>query len=79
MTHIDHVPDAATEQLWREHSHDLVRLATILVGPSEAHDVAVDAFLRAAPSADRSAVHNPRAFLMRAVVNRAHDLRRTNN
>lgn len=78
MTHIDQIPEAAIERLWREHSRDLVRLATILVGPTDAHDIAVDAFLGAAPAADLPAVSNARAFLMRSVVNRAHDLRRSN-
>lgn len=78
MTHIDQIPEAAIERLWREHSRDLIGLATVLVGPTDAHDIAVDAFLRAALVADRPAVSNPRAFLMRSVVNRAHDLRRSN-
>lgn len=77
MTHIDQIPEAAIERLWREHSRDLVSLATVLVGPTDAHDIVVDAFLRAAPAADRPAVLNARAFLMRSVVNRAHDLRRS--
>jgi RNA polymerase sigma factor (sigma-70 family) len=78
MTHIDQIPEAAVERLWREHSRDLIGLATVLVGPTDAHDIAVDAFLRAAPAADRPTVSNARAFLMRSVVNRAHDLRRSN-
>lgn len=53
-------------------------LATMLVGPADAHDFAVEAFLRAAPAADRPEVSNAHAFLMRSVVNRAHDLRRSN-
>ena len=78
MTHIDQISEAAIERLWREHARDLVGLATVLVGPADAHDIAVDAFLRAASSADRPSVSNSRAFLMRSVVNRAHDLRRSN-
>lgn len=78
MTHIDQIPEAAIEPLWRQHSRDLVGLATMLVGPADAHDVAVEAFLRAAPAADQPGVSNARAFLMRSVVNRAYDLRRSN-
>ena len=78
MAHIDQMSDTATERLWREHSSDLVGLATMLVGPADAHDIAVAAFMRAAPAADQPALSNARAFLMRSVVNRAHDLRRSN-
>lgn len=78
MTYIDQIPEAAIERLWREHSRDLVGLATVLVGPTDAQDIAVEAFLRAAPAADRPGISNTRAFLMRSVVNHAHDLRRSN-
>jgi DNA-directed RNA polymerase specialized sigma24 family protein len=78
MTHIDQISEVAIERLWREHSHDLVGLATMLVGPADAHDIAVESFLRAAPAADQPEVSNARTFLMRSVVNRAHDLRRSN-
>jgi DNA-directed RNA polymerase specialized sigma24 family protein len=78
MTHIDQIPDGTIARLWREHARDLVGLATILVGPADAHDIAVEAFLRAASAADRPEVSDTRAFLMRSVVNRAHDLRRSN-
>lgn len=78
MTHIDQISEAAIERLRRGHSRDFVGLAPVLVGPTDAHDVAVEAFLRAAPAADQPGVSNARAFLMRSVVNRAHDLRRSN-
>lgn len=78
MTRIDQIPEAAIERLWREHSRDRVGLATMLAGPANAHDIAVEAFLRAAPAADQPGVSNARAFLMRSMVNRAHDLRRSN-
>lgn len=77
MTDVDHIRDATVEQLWREHARDLLRLATVLVGPGDAHDVTVEAFVRSAPAATRPEVENERAFLVRAVVNRAHDLRRS--
>ena len=40
----------------REHAADLIRFATVLVGPGDAHDIAVEAFLRAAPVADGETV-----------------------
>lgn len=42
----------------------------------DAHDVAVEAFLRVAP-VNLESVTNRRAYLMWAVVNRVHDLRRS--
>ncbi len=54
-----------------------MRFATVLVGPSDAHDIAVEAFLRAGTLAAGETVANPRAYLMRAVANRANDLRRS--
>lgn len=59
------------EQLWREHAGDLMRFATVLVGPGDANDIAVDAFLRAAAVAAGDTVANPRAYLMRAIANHA--------
>lgn len=78
MALIDSLPDGALERMWREHAGALVRLATVLVGPSEANDIATEAFLRAAVAAQHPDVERPRALLLRAVVNRAHDLRRSN-
>lgn len=76
MIHIDQSSSTSVDQQWSEHGADLLRFATVLVGPDDAHDVAVEAFLRAAP-VNLEGVTNRRAYLMRAVVNRAHDLRRS--
>jgi len=67
----DHV-----DALWRSQAPQMMRFATVLVGPSDAHDVTVEAFLRSAASVVDGRVDNPRSYLMRAVANRAHDLRR---
>jgi RNA polymerase sigma factor (sigma-70 family) len=76
MARIDQIPQARTDELWRLHGGALTRLATVLVGPADAHDIAVEAFLRAAPVVDEDTV-NASAYLLRAVVNRSHDLRRS--
>ena len=47
------------------------------MGPGDAHDIAVEALLRAAPVAGGETVGNPRAYLMRSVANHANDLRRS--
>ena len=58
---------------WREHGATLLRYATVLVGPHDAHDVTVNAFLRVTRSPQWSSIRNTRAFLIRAVTNQAHD------
>ncbi len=75
MSEIDDAPITATEVLWRHHADELLRFATVLVGPSDANDLVVEAFLRCAQGLIAE-VDNQRAYLYRAVSNRAHDLRR---
>lgn len=48
MMDIERYPSTGADQLWRDHAVDLMRFATVLVGPGDAHDIAVEAFLRAA-------------------------------
>lgn len=74
---IERYPSTGADQLWRAHAADLMRFATVLVGPVDAHDITVEAFLRAAPALDGDTVTNPRAYLMRTVANHANDLRRS--
>lgn len=74
---IERSPATGADQLWRVHAADLMRFATVLVGPADAHDITVEAFLRASPVVGGGAVTNPRAYLMRAVANHADDLRRS--
>ncbi len=77
MMDIDRSSSTGIDQLWRKHAADLMRFATVLVGPGDAHDIAVEAFLRASTIATGDTVANPRAYLMRAVANHANDLRRS--
>jgi len=65
------------DQLWRAHSGPLMRFATVLVGPSDAHDIVVDAFLRASERIVAGDVDNPRAYLLRSVANTAAGERRS--
>ena len=76
MFEIDNNADAPVAALWREHSQALLGYATILIGPSDANDIVVEAFMRAAPAVARGDVDHPRAWFIRAVTNQAHDLRR---
>ncbi len=64
------------EAIWRDHADAALRYATVLVGPDDAHDVVADVFVRISQSTGWSGVGNPRAYLLRAVTNRASDLGR---
>lgn len=70
-------PPSTAERLWRAHNTELMRFATVLVGPADAHDVVVDAFLRASDVIVAGGVDNPRAYLFRSVVNGAAGRRRS--
>lgn len=63
------------EALWRAYSTELVRYATLLVGPSDSADVVATAFVSVTLSA--AAPANPRAYLYRAVTNCAVDQHRS--
>ena len=77
MVEIDEASTRTIEQLWVSYADELLQFATVLVGPSDASDVVADSFMSAAPSAVKPEVRDPRAYLYRAVSNRAHDLRRS--
>lgn len=72
----DTTATSSPDELWRSHADELLRFATVLVGPTDAHDIVVEAFLKSFDSMDARGVTNQRAYLFRAVVNHAHDLRR---
>lgn len=59
------------EALWRDHGPSALRLATVLAGPDDAHDVTVNAFESVVRIAGRAAIVNPRSYWLRAVANEA--------
>jgi RNA polymerase sigma-70 factor (ECF subfamily) len=59
------------EDLWRRHRDELLRFATALVGPNDAHDVVADAFIRCTKAIGSVDVAKRRAYLYRAVSNQA--------
>lgn len=65
------------EATYRRYADDLVRYATVLVGPADAQDVVADAVVRAFRSPGWPAVDNRRAYLYRAVFNQANSLKRS--
>lgn len=54
---------------YRQHRHDLVRFATVLVGPDAAQDVVSSAVLRVLER-DPAPVERPKAYLYQAVATR---------
>lgn len=60
---------------YRQHRHELVRFATVLVGPDAAHDVVSSAVLRVIER-DPAPVERPKAYLYQAVANQARNHKR---
>lgn len=62
------------ELAYRRHAAQLIRYATVLVGPDDAHDVVTDAMVHVfASNADVSRIDNVEAYLFRAVHHHAVD------
>ena len=53
---------------YRRHARELIRYATVLVGPDDAPDIVTDAVVAAFSSRDWRDVANRRAYLYRAVL-----------
>ncbi|MEX2251186.1 MAG: sigma-70 family RNA polymerase sigma factor [Acidimicrobiia bacterium] len=65
------------EAVWRKHSDELVRYASILVGPTDAEDLLSAVVVRVlAAKGSLSALDYPRPYLFRAVLNEARNVRR---
>jgi RNA polymerase sigma-70 factor (ECF subfamily) len=73
MTEMTEMTDLG--ELYRQHADELVRYATVLVGPDDASEVVSDAVLGARHTR-WSTVENPRAYLFRCVHNRAMSQKR---
>ncbi len=66
------------ESVYRRHSLELIRYATVMVGPDDAGDVVTDAMVHVFHGyVDLSSVVNLRAYLFRAVHHRAVDHQRS--
>ena len=58
-------------ETYRRYCDELIRFATVLVGPSDASDVVADAFVGVLSSKAWPKVRNHRAYLYQAVLNAA--------
>jgi RNA polymerase sigma factor (sigma-70 family) len=64
------------DEAWRAHGPAAIRLATVLVGRDDAHDIAVSAFLRVTSQVRSPEIEHFQSYLLRAVTNEAHNLYR---
>ena len=67
---------AGDEAIYAKYSDELVRFATVLVGPWAAEDVVADAVTRAFNSSAWPEVANPRAYLFQVTLNQARQAQR---
>ena len=72
MADVDDSSRPRQEELWEAHARELVRYATLLVGPADAPDVVAIAFSKLTASS-RLDLSNPRAYLFRVATNVAFD------
>ena len=66
----------AWESTYRAHAQRLTRLAVLLVGETDAHDLVADAVWKAVTSRSWPTATERGAYLTRSLVNLAHDRRR---
>jgi len=65
------------EAIWRKHSGELVRFASVLVGPGDAEDLLSSVVMRVLSSrGSLESLDKPRPYLFRALVNEAKNHRR---
>ncbi len=80
MNEIDETPmseqRAATDELWRRCYEPLRRFCAVVVGPTDADDLATETFMRCRDRLVGGRVLNPQSYLFRSAVHAAHNLRR---
>ena len=75
---MDHLIERGTDaSLYRNHAKELVRFATALVGPFDAHDAVSEAMLSLLKGGRLEGASHPRALMYRAVLAKARSLQRS--
>jgi RNA polymerase sigma factor (sigma-70 family) len=69
--------DQADAEIYEKYADELLRFATVLVGPGAAPDILAEAFFQALKSKAWPTVVNHRAFLYRCVVTEVRSSRRS--
>lgn len=64
------------EAIWNKHHEELIRYATVLVGPDEAEDVLSTVVLRVLQKRSLVDLDDPRPYLFRGVLNEARSVGR---
>lgn len=67
---------SADAEIYERYRADLLRYATVLVGSSQAEDVVSTIVLRVLRGRGLAALENPRAYLMKAVLNESKSVHR---
>lgn len=68
--------DLSDETIYTKHKDDLIRYASMLVGPSHADDVLSTVVLRLLERRSLGDLDDPRAYLFRAITNEARGIAR---
>lgn len=71
--------ESADREIYEKHAADLIRYATVLVGPDEAPDVVSSVVLRVLGQGSLDDFDDPRAYLFRSVTNECRSWRRQRN
>lgn len=66
------VVKSSDREIYEKHAADLIRYATVLVGPDEASDVVSTVVLRILKRRSLGDLDNPQAYLFRSVTNECH-------
>lgn len=70
-------PGHTCAEVYQSHAAELIRYATVLVGPDDAADVVTDAVLNVFASPKWRYVKSRRAYLFRAVLNQSQTFHRS--
>ena len=65
--------------IWSRHRDELIRYATVLVGPADAEDLLSTVVLRVLQRRSLTELVHPRSYLFQAVLNEARSLGRRNS